>query len=438
MYRGSDFVGKPVFAYDIGKKLDTTVKELILSQSRKKLIGFVVATAPDPENLILPLDRVHFNPDVVTIDSEAVLVPIKERELKQIMEQSFRNSKVITTQGQDLGTVVDIYFDAESGVIEGYEVSGGFLADTYSGRSFIPATEETTIQNNVIFVSPDAALIKDQVGGIQGAIQKAKEKAQATARSTSEKLQEAAQAAGEKVQNIGEPLQQPNSQQEPIKDDQSHPLQKTKFVLGKIVRQTVYTKRGTPLIVRGQKVTPAIAAAAQRWQALDQLLQAVSSEPISITLEQAMGRKVLDHVRDENGLLIAASGQIVDELVLEQARLCQREKALLEAVGLSGDGSTDSSIQKSVEHFKAGAQQLQQGVNHLWQHVQKISGVKEEQGEEQQIRNALGRPVKRVVFDQQNQVILDVGELITFQAIERAKQAGVVNILLDAVYKNET
>ncbi|WP_013325347.1 hypothetical protein [Gloeothece verrucosa] len=50
------------------------------------------------------------------------------------------------------------------------------------------------------------------------------------------------------------------------------------------------------------------------------------------------------------------------------------------------------------------------------------------------IQDILGYPVIQVIFDEQGNVILDIGDLITYQAVERAIKANVFKILLDAVY----
>ena len=54
--------------------------------------------------------------------------------------------------------------------------------------------------------------------------------------------------------------------------------------------------------------------------------------------------------------------------------------------------------------------------------------------EEQRIKGALGRPVTRVILDQNDEVILNVGELVTHQALEAARSAGVLDVLLGSVY----
>ncbi|MFZ4554956.1 MAG: hypothetical protein ACOYN8_01065 [Pseudanabaena sp.] len=47
---------------------------------------------------------------------------------------------------------------------------------------------------------------------------------------------------------------------------------------------------------------------------------------------------------------------------------------------------------------------------------------------------SLCRPVTRVILDRQDQVILNVGELITHQAIAISREADVLEVLLDSVY----
>lgn len=43
-----------------------------------------------------------------------------------------RGTKILTTAGLDLGELVDLFFDEHSGLVEGYEVSGGVFASDFS------------------------------------------------------------------------------------------------------------------------------------------------------------------------------------------------------------------------------------------------------------------------------------------------------------------
>lgn len=50
------------------------------------------------------------------------------------------------------------------------------------------------------------------------------------------------------------------------------------------------------------------------------------------------------------------------------------------------------------------------------------------------LQDVLGRPVTKAIIDRDNNLILDVGELVTYQAIQQARKANVLPQLLEAVY----
>lgn len=54
---------------------------------------------------------------------------------------------------------------------------------------------------------------------------------------------------------------------------------------------------------------------------------------------------------------------------------------------------------------------------------------------EQQLEFILGHPVKRTIVDSQGEVILDVGDLISYEAVEKAKKSQVIDVLLTSVYR---
>ena len=51
------------------------------------------------------------------------------------------------------------------------------------------------------------------------------------------------------------------------------------------------------------------------------------------------------------------------------------------------------------------------------------------------IADAVGRPVTKVILDREDNVILNMGDIITHQAIQRSYDAGGLDSLLDSVYK---
>lgn len=70
---------------------------------------------------------------------------------------------------------------------------------------------------------------------------------------------------------------------------------------------------------------------------------------------------------------------------------------------------------------------------------EQINEMKEQSSrshEEKRIKEALGRPVTRVILDTNDNVILNTGDLITHEAIERAREHNMLDALLDSVYKD--
>jgi hypothetical protein len=93
---------------------------------------------------------------------------------------------------------------------------------------------------------------------------------------------------------------------------------------------------------------------------------------------------------------------------------------------------------KAEDQLQEGAQKLKLEANHLWRQFRtRVADFQDRSSqaiEQKRIMGALGRPVNRVILDQQDQVILNVGELITHQSVEVSRQSGVLEVLLGSVY----
>jgi hypothetical protein len=150
-------------------------------------------------------------------------------------------------------------------------------------------------------------------------------------------------------------------------------------------------------------------------------------------------------VRNDDGLIIAAAGQIVTEPVIERARLYNREAELMDAVGLTAGEAARSSVSgtatSATDTLRTGATQVSATASGLLDRArEKISELRDsaaQEAEERRINNALGRPTNRAILDRQDNVILNVGELITHKAVQEARAAGVLEVLLSSVYDKE-
>ncbi|NJP08861.1 MAG: hypothetical protein HC866_04755 [Leptolyngbyaceae cyanobacterium RU_5_1] len=429
---------------------------------------------------------------VKAIGTDAMIVPsrssvVRARELPEVQQilqrhNILKGTYILTTGGQHLGKMLDLYFDDRTGVIEGYEVSGGLFADVYTGRSFVPAHQTLKIGEDFAFVPPETVeLMEEQVGGVRGAMLAAGEKIQEAAQTTtatlqaagekvSETVQEAAQTTGEALQSATEDVKYrlQETQQAAIASATNlvvDPTEQKAFAIGKPVQETVTAPDGTLIATAGQVVTLEIAVTAEQSGILDQLYRATggrlsddiaqkaSGAVAGYVVEQALGRRVQRMVRTREGNIIAAPGQIVTERVIEQTKHYRKEYELLDAVGLStGEAArysatdrmaiagnrVDTATQALGEQLQRGTEQVKIEARNLWQQLRETSRILQERStrtvEERRIREALGRPVTRVILDNQDNVILNTGDLITHQAIAAAREVGVLDILLGSVY----
>ncbi len=437
MRKGSDVIGKPVVSFETGEEFEK-IEDLVFDQNNNQLLGFVVDEGGWFSGArVLPLDRVQaLGPDTVIVPNKKAVIPADtEPVFRKILDRNnvLKGTKIITTDGKDLGTLVDLYFDEHTGMIEGYEASGGVFADAVNGKSFVPAPQTLKIGQDVAFVPPETAqLMEEQVGGLRGATQ-----------SAADSVSDAAGSVSTAVTDTAVSREQQKA-----------------WVVGRTAESDVTTKDGTLLVGQGQQVTPLAADEAERQDALADLYRAtggslsagIKGAVASQAVEQAAGRRVTTIVRTDQGLIIAAPGQIVTEQVINRARMYHKEAELMSAVGMSSAGaarSAASSVGASVSGttttagnaLKEGTENVKEGASSLWERIKsKVSETQEtaaQEAEEFRIKHAVGRPTTRVILDKQDNVILNVGELITHEAVETARRGGILDMLLSSVYDKD-
>ncbi len=477
MLKGRDMIGKSIVSYDAGEKFDV-IKDLIFDQGSNQLLGFLVQEPGWFKRAqVLQLSDVQaIGADAVIISSQEAIVHGWLKDDKAQAEQRptvsqgldhttiLKGTRILTMDGRDLGVIVDLYFDETTGRVEGYDVSGGLFADAYSGRSFVPATQTFKMGRDVAFVPTQTAqLMEEQVGGFKAAMQTASDRFQETAQVTGDRLQELGQTASDRLQETAQ-----------VTGDQLHglsrdtttaltnamidPAEQMAFVTGRTTERDVITPTGSLFVLQGQPITYEMAEAAVALGILDDLYLATGgswSVPLGLrlgqavsgfTVEQAQGRRVRQLVRTEAGSILAAPGQIVTPQIIERTKAHHREKLLLDAVGLSAgealQGRTGSTLILAGDRLQrttaSAGDQIQAGARDLWSQVQGAASTLRHRSaraiEDKQIKAALGRPVTRVILGPEDEVILNVGELITRQAIFSARQAQVLDLLLNSVY----
>jgi uncharacterized protein YrrD len=154
MHRGKDAGGLPVITRDNGKKVGK-VEDLVLDRQGSRVLGILVDEAgwfKEARVVAWPSFRV-IGLDAVIIDEEASARKASEvPEMSEVLEKGnvLVGVRVETTEGRELGKIEDFYFDPETGIVKGFELSGG------KGRSFLPTPASFRAGRDVAFVDPSA------------------------------------------------------------------------------------------------------------------------------------------------------------------------------------------------------------------------------------------------------------------------------------------
>ena len=204
MLKGRDQIGKRVIAVDTGEEIDK-VRDVVFDQDANEVLGFLL----DEGGLFSAAQIVPFS-CVRAVGPDAMLVSDKsewkaadtavaaQRVLKG--DKVLKGTTLMTTDGRDLGKIMDLYFDDNTGRLTGYEVSGGMFADAYSGRSFVPAPKSMTLGPDVAVVPAETAdLMEEQPGGVKGAVQQVADRAGHAVGATAAKVKEVSVASAERA-----------------------------------------------------------------------------------------------------------------------------------------------------------------------------------------------------------------------------------------------
>jgi uncharacterized protein YrrD len=154
-----------------------------------------------------------------------------------------------------------------------------------------------------------------------------------------------------------------------------------------------------------------------------------------------VGRRSGMDVMDENGSVVVANGQRITADHVARAKESGNLEVLTQAASLG-------QREETGEQVGAAVQGLGDSASSLWDRfTAKLGEVTDAQGKKvdeqqtkqklSQISDAIGRPVTKVILDRNDDVILDLGDIITHQAVQQAYDAGMLDTLLDSVYKGD-
>lgn len=163
MRKGKDLLGLCIVGQEDGFQLGT-VKDLLFDHDTDQLLGFVLAESDlfglvDAQ--IVPWPQVkNIAGDVILVLNEASRRDLHDDPLLLSLarrETVLSGTHVLSQEGKQLGTLADMFIDESSGRVVGYEVSGGFIADTLRGKRFLSAPPGLSIGNDAAIASSEAA-----------------------------------------------------------------------------------------------------------------------------------------------------------------------------------------------------------------------------------------------------------------------------------------
>jgi uncharacterized protein YrrD len=375
-------IGQNVISLADGRPVGA-VKDVVLSRDQERVTALVLDEGGLLSSArIIRLEAVDsYGRDAVVIEaSDSVIDPGTAPELDGDPRRALAGMKVYSNAGEQVGTIADAYFEEDDGRIVGFEVSAGVMDDMAAGRRFLPRDDLDRVGDEIVYVRPEAASSLGPVPGGSGG--------------ASGVLDELSTKAGETAQEARDRASQ-----------------------------------------MGASIGDAIGSAADAGT--DSLGRPRDAAPGA----DLVGRRSGADVADEEGRIIVANGQIITAEQVARAEAADRSDALREAA--------DAWTAADRERMVSGAiEQVTDAAGSAWDRfTRKIAELTDETGKrmsEQQtkarlaaINDAVGRPVTKVILDRSDEVILNLGDIITHEAVQRAYDAGTLDALLDSVYKGD-
>ncbi|MBF6613131.1 MAG: PRC-barrel domain-containing protein [Chloroflexi bacterium] len=169
----------------------------------------------------------------------------------------------------------------------------------------------------------------------------------------------------------------------------------------------------------------------QLGQLGDQLREALPQRAGGLVV----GKTAHTTVTAPDGTVIAQKGALITQDNVDAAKSSNRMTQLLMSAG-SGPaqqhaGSLNEQASQSINDIRLEAKQLWNQITGGY--TQTVDST-DDKLMQRRVKYAIGRPVNRVILDSNDDVILNTGDIITNRAVQAAREAGVLDVLVDSVY----
>lgn len=143
MRKGREIIGLPVIGLPSGKEIGV-VDDIIWSHQEQKITHLVVAGKGVFNRCrYISFEEIKsIGDDAVTVDEEIWKESPLSIDGKRVSQ--IAGDLVLTEDGQNIGTLEDLFFNGATGKLLGYEVSTGLVGDLLSGRMTMPPEKVLT------------------------------------------------------------------------------------------------------------------------------------------------------------------------------------------------------------------------------------------------------------------------------------------------------
>ncbi|MGE0826805.1 MAG: PRC-barrel domain-containing protein [Candidatus Binatia bacterium] len=246
MHKGSDLIGKTVVSYDTGE-YKGRVKQLLVDPGHNRFLGFLIESDSTPPEQVLRCEHIQaVGPDAVVIGPSRDLgSPVVGMSDAFGHQEDFvaKGLKIMTEDGRDLGTLVDVYVNTKNGQIVGYAVRHGLFSAFSGGQTFVPTAVGAKVGKEILFVPATTAdRMNEQPCSQESTARDGGQQAEPGA----EKFLKAARHPRGEARTLGE-------------------------VEGRRAQRAVYTEQQEMLVAQGQVITAHIVEQAREHQ-LEQAL----------------------------------------------------------------------------------------------------------------------------------------------------------------------
>lgn len=161
MLKIKELLGLPVIDLSTGKEIGE-VKDVVIDAENYRMVGVLLCHAGwfRSGKGIMREQLKSMGPDSLTVESEAAIVQEEVLVLngRTLSKEDILGKHIVTTEGKTVGMLADIYVDAATGALTGYEISDSVITDLLEGRKQMPLPAIQKIGEETVIVSDEQEL----------------------------------------------------------------------------------------------------------------------------------------------------------------------------------------------------------------------------------------------------------------------------------------